>query len=102
MSVLLCCFALSPDLLFLSCLAFFVWKHGKEVRLSHIFLAVGRVDVRVKDSRVRHGVESFKPFLGGERICLFSYFCSCLVLHICLETCEGGAVIAYNFGSRSG
>jgi len=34
----------------------------KEVRLSHIILVVGRVDVRVEDSRVRHGVESFKPF----------------------------------------
>ena len=31
----------------------------KEVRLSHIILAVDRVDVRVEDSRVRHGVESF-------------------------------------------
>ncbi len=50
MSVLLCCFALSPDLLFLSCLAYFVWKHVKEVRLSHIFLAIGRVDIRVEDS----------------------------------------------------
>jgi hypothetical protein len=47
--------------LVLSC--FFVWKHVKEVRLSHTFLAVGRVDIRVKDSRVRQGVESFKPFL---------------------------------------
>ena len=50
---------------FCSCLVlltFYVWKHVKEVRLSHTFLAVGRVDVRVEDSRVRQGVESFKPF----------------------------------------
>ncbi len=60
-----CCFALSPDILFLSCLAFFVWKHVKEVWLSHIFLAVGRVDARVEDSRVRQGVESFKPYFFG-------------------------------------
>ncbi len=54
--------------------SFFVWEHGKEVRLSHIFLAVRRVDVRVEHSRVPQGVESFLPFLGGERICLFSNF----------------------------
>ena len=48
-----CFFALSPCLSFLFCLAFFVWKHGKEVRLSHIILAVDRVDVRVEDSRVQ-------------------------------------------------
>ena len=34
----------------------------KEVRLSHIILVVGRVDVRVEDSRVRQGVESYKLF----------------------------------------
>ncbi len=64
----------------------------KEVRLSHIFVTVGRVDVRVEDSRVRQGVESFKPFCFWERICLFTYFCSGLVLLFCWETCEGGAV----------
>ncbi len=42
----------------------------KDVRLSHIILAVGRVDVRVEESRVRQGVESFKSFF----FCVFSGF----------------------------
>jgi hypothetical protein len=34
-------------------------------------------------------------------LCLLTFW-SCLVLLFCLATCEGGAVIAYIFGSRSG
>ncbi len=42
----------------------------KEVRLSQLFLAVGRVDVRVEESQVCEGVESFKTFV----LCVFLRF----------------------------
>ncbi len=74
-----CCFALSPDLLFLSCLAIFCLETFEGGAVIAYILAVGRVDVRVEDSRVHQGVESFKLFLGGTNMpFLIVLFLSCL------------------------